>query len=115
MGDQRQHVVAPFPKRGHRDRDDVQSIEQILAEKPVLDETVEILVGRGQHPHVHFDRTSRSHHVNLAVLQHPEQLCLHGQACIAYLVQEERPAVGGLEKTGARFIGAGEGALHVSE
>ena len=50
-----------------------------------------------------------------ALLQHAQQLHLHGQAHVADLVEEQRAALGDLEAALARGDGAGERALLVTE
>ena len=53
--------------------------------------------------------------VELAVLEHAQQLHLRGGRHVADLVEEQRAAVGLLEAAGALAIGAGEGAALVTE
>ena len=43
---QRGHVLEPLAQRRHLDRHDVQPVEQVLAEAPLRDLALEILVGR---------------------------------------------------------------------
>src|SRR5262249_50280344 len=54
MGQQR-GVVFALPERREREGDDVQSVEQVLAEGLGLHLLVEILVGGGEHPDVHVE------------------------------------------------------------
>ena len=67
-------------------------------------------VGRGQHAHVHAPRLARAQALELAALQHAQQLHLAGRREVADLVEEQRAAVGGLEAADAPLGGAGVGA-----
>jgi hypothetical protein len=53
--------------------------------------------------------------LELALLQHAQQLGLQVERHLADLVEEQRAAVGELERAGARGDGAGERALLVAE
>ena len=91
---------------GHLDRHDVQPVEQVLPEPSLGDLGFEILVGGGEHPHVHLDRLRAADAGDDAFLEHPQQLGLRGKRHVADFVEEERAAVGLLELAGA----VGEGA-----
>ncbi len=52
---------------------------------------------------------------DFTLLQHAQELGLHGEAHLADLVEEERPLMGDREEPGARAISAGEGAARVPE
>ena len=82
---------------GRADRKDVEPIEEIGPESPALHRGVEIPVGRRDDPHVHLDRGGPADPLELALLQHPEQLDLEIERQIADLVEEDGPAVGQLE------------------
>src|SRR5438309_6026089 len=53
-------VAGALAQRRDVDRDDVESVQQVLAEPPLPDFLVEVLVGRGDDAHVHRDRLPRS-------------------------------------------------------
>ncbi len=59
--------------------------------------SAQIAVRRGNQPHVHFARLHRADALHLAVLEHAQQLGLHGQRQLADLVEEQRAAVGAFE------------------
>ena len=100
---------------GTRDRDHVQPEEQVLAKGALVDLLLEVLVGGGDHAHVDLDRLLRADPLDLALLQHAQQLRLRAQAHVADLVEEERAAVGLLELADLLRGGAGERALLVAE
>jgi hypothetical protein len=54
----------------------------------------QVCVGGGDDSHVNLDRALLAQRLNLALLQKSENLRLHVQRQIAYLVQEERAAFG---------------------
>ena len=95
--------------------EDVQAVVQILAERAVGDRRFEHLVGGGDQAHVDLDRVGAAEPLELALLQHAQQLDLRGQVDVADLVEEQRAAVGQLEAALAPLLRAGEGALLVAE
>ncbi len=109
------NVVAPLAQAGHVDADDVEAVQQVLAEAPLLHPPVEVLVRRGDHPHVDADRHAAAHAVELALGQHSQQARLQRGAHVADLVEEQRAAVGLLEPPAAHRVGAGECPLLVPE
>ena len=109
-------VVAAIAQRWHAHRDDVQAVEEILAEPTGLDLTGEVDVRGGDQADV--DATglaARAEALDLALLQHAQELDLHVAGDLADLVEEQRAAVRGLEPAIARGGGAGERALLVTE
>ena len=54
--DQQRNVLGPLAQRRHADREDVEPVVQVLAERPRRDQLLEIAVGRGDDPHVDVDR-----------------------------------------------------------
>ena len=47
---------SPIPQGGQAQPDDVQAVVQVLAEQPLADTLLEILVGGGDHPRIGLDR-----------------------------------------------------------
>ena len=91
---QQEDVVLPLAERRQEDREDVDAVVEVLAEKSRLDERLQVAVGGGDDPHVGLDRAIAAHALELALLQDAEQLDLHGGREVADLVEEERAAVG---------------------
>ena len=94
---------------------DAQTIVKILAEAPLGDFLLEVLVRRGDHAHVDVGLFRAADGPDLAFLQDAIELHLHGDAHVADFVQKQRAAVRRLEKPAAVFVGAGERALDVAE
>ena len=96
IGEQ-QDVGLPLAQRRHEDREDVQSVVEILAEGAVGHRRFEDLVGRGDQADVRLDRLGAAEALELARLQHPQQLHLRLQVDVADFVEKQRAALGQLE------------------
>ena len=114
IGEQQQ-VGLPLAQRRHEDREHVQPVVQILAERPVLNRLLEILVGRGDEAHVRLQRLGAAEPLVLALLQHAQQLHLRREGDVADFVEEQRAALGQLEAPFLPLLRAGERALLVAE
>ncbi len=108
-------VAVPLGQRRHVDVDDIQPVEQILAELSLADHLVQIAIGGGNQADVDGNRLGAPHALELPLLDHAEQLHLDGVVDLADLVQKQRAADGHLEAPLAARIGAREGPLLVSE
>jgi len=94
---QQRNVGAPLAQRGHEDLEHVQPVIEVLAEAARLHGQLEVLVGGGDHPHVDLHGLDSAQSLELALLQHAQQLDLGRRRQLADLVQEQRAAVGQLE------------------
>ena len=108
-------VAGPIAQRRQRDRKDVEAVVEILAELAGGDLLLEIPVRRRDHAHVDLDRLGAADALELALLQHAQQLDLHVGRQVADLVEEQRAAVGQLEAAEPPRDRAGERALLVAE
>src|SRR5262249_55639907 len=95
--------------------EDVEAVEEVLAEPLVPHLLEQVAVGGGDDPDVHPDRGGAADAVELALLQDSEQLHLGFRGQLADLVEEDGAAVGQLEAPLAPGDGAAEGALLVAE
>src|SRR5271165_2387763 len=84
---------------GNLDRENVETVEQILPKLLLLNHGPEVTMGRRDHPNIHLDRCSTSQALELLLLNGPQQFRLHLQADIANLIQKERASVCQLEST----------------
>jgi hypothetical protein len=108
-------VLRALAQRRQLDRDDVQAIEQVLAEPSLLHQLLQRHVRRGDDARVddvHLVVAEPSH---LAALEEAQQLDLRRQRHVADLVEEQRAALGLLDQAATRLRRAREGAAHVSE
>ena len=103
MLDQRRDLLAPFAQRRHRQAHDVQAVEEVLAEPPLVDHLLEVGVGRGDDADVDVDRPRLAERVDLARLEEAQQLGLHVERDLADLVEEERAAGGGADDARERL------------
>ena len=108
-------VAAALAQRRERDGHHVEPVEQVLAEGAGGDLLLQVAVGRGDQAHVDADGLDAADPLELALLEHAQQLDLHLVGDLANLVEEERAARGQLEAAGLGADRAGEGAALVAE
>src|SRR5207245_8304766 len=113
--DDQRYVLDPFTERRDMEGKDIEPVEQVLAELPLDDERLQILVGGADDPDVHLDVLVPTHPLEFPFLQDPQELHLHGRRDLADLIQEERAAVGLLELSLLLHRGPGKGAPLVPE
>src|SRR5690606_19235084 len=102
-------------QRRQVDADDVQAIEQVLAEVAARHLLLEIDVGRGDDANIDLDSGGITDALELALLEHAQELDLQLRLHRADLVEEDRSAVGGFEAADLVLDRAGEAAFHVAE
>ena len=108
-------VGLAIAERRNEDREHVQAIEQVFAEPLADDRRFEILVGRRDQADVGLNRLRSAEPLELARLQHAQQLDLRRQIQLADFVEEQRAAFGQLEAALLRRVRTGERALLVTE
>jgi hypothetical protein len=109
-------VFSPLAKGWHHEVNDVEPVEQVLAEVTVGDHRAEVPVGRREDAYV--DSPARAVGADLlqfAGLEEAQQQALHPQRHLADLVEEDRALVGVFELAGRVAVGAGEAAFDVPE
>ncbi len=87
--DQKRNVLAALAQRRHGNRNHAQAVVKILAEGVLGDLLVEIAVGGGDDAHVDGDLAGTAHRAHAALLQHAQQLDLHGQGHLADFVEKD--------------------------
>ena len=115
MPQQMRDVFAPQPQRRNRQRQHVQPVEQVLAERTALHEVEQFAVGRGNDADVDLHRLAAADRLDGAFLQRAQELYLRRQRQLADLVEKQRAAGSFDELAHVAFGGAGEGALLVTE
>jgi hypothetical protein len=96
--------------------DDVEAIEQIFAELPLIDQMPQVTVGGGNDPDVGDGAGPLGPDLlQLARFQEAEEKTLHAQRHLADLVEEHGALVCQLELARLVAIGAGEAPLHMAE
>src|SRR6185436_21086823 len=94
---QRRDVFLALAQRRQAQADDVEAMEQVLAERARLDPLLEILVRRRDDANVALHRVVAADAIELAVGEDAQQPRLQVERHVADLVEEERAAVGLLE------------------
>ena len=112
---QQRQVFDTLAHGGHIDGEHVKAVIEVLTEGTLFDHLLQILVRRCNHPHVGALHLVAAHTLEGTLLQHPQQLYLHRQRHVAYLVKKQGSTLSQLETPGPAGNGAGEGALLVSE
>jgi hypothetical protein len=112
---QQRDVLAALAQRRHLDRQHAEPVVQVLAEARLGGPVAQVAVGRRDHAHIDAPGHRAADALELALLQHAQQLGLQGRRDLADLVEQQRAAVGQLEAALAHPVGAGERALLVAE
>ncbi|GBF30915.1 hypothetical protein MnTg04_00866 [bacterium MnTg04] len=68
-------------------------MKQVFPERSLFDQARQVLVGRRQHPNIHFDRLLPAHPVKLPLGQHPQQASLQRGRHVADFVEEQSTAI----------------------
>src|SRR5947209_5064878 len=110
LAEERQ-ILDALAQRRHFHVDDMEPVEEVLAELLARDHLAQVAVGGRDDAHVHLLRLLRSDGKEGALLQHAEELHLHGGRHVAHLVEEEGTAVRELEKADLVAGRAGERSL----
>jgi hypothetical protein len=110
------NVLAPLAERRHFNMDNVDSVEEVLAELTQLDQFTEVAVGRRHDAHVRGANSPLGADLlDFTGFQVTQQKSLHAQRHLADFVEEDRAVVGHLELAGFVPVGAREAALHMAE
>ena len=108
-------VGFPLRERRHLDFDDVEAEEEVFAEASGGDFRGEIAVRRGDDADVRFERLRAADALELARLQHAQELHLHFRRDFADFVEEERATFREFEPALALRNGVRERAFFVAE
>ena len=104
MPQQATHILASLAQRRQPQFDAAEPVAQGRAELPV-----EVGVGGRQHPRI-YAACATARHLDLALLQGPQQLRLHGSVAGTDFIEEQGAVMGLLKVTHAIGFGTGEGA-----
>ena len=89
---QRHDVGRTFAQRRNLDVEDPEAVEQVLAKVAALDGFAQVAVGGGDDADVRLQEARPAEPLELAFLQHPQELGLRGQTHLADLVEEQHAA-----------------------
>ena len=115
MLDEQRQVARAVAQRRQVDGEDVEPVEEVLAQPAGGHRRPRLLVARRHHPDVEGVFGGAGQPAHLAVLQHPQQLRLQLGRHLGDLVEQQGAAVGQLEAAAAQPGGAGERPLLVAE
>src|SRR5206468_2714347 len=104
-------VLVTLAERWHTDRDDIEPVVEVLAEAPLSHHLGQVLVRGGDDAHVDLDGVRAAEALELALLEHAQDLGLGHQREVGNLVEEKRAPVGQLEAALLAAGRAGERAL----
>src|ERR1043165_8581639 len=92
--DQRSEVRRALPERGYVDRNNIQTMKQVVAEGAVRNHLLQVAIGRGNYANADGDLSLFADRQHSIFLQDAEQLRLQRQVQVANLVQEQHAAIG---------------------
>src|SRR5436190_14901398 len=108
-------VVPAVPQRRQRDGEDVEAIEQILAERAGRHRLLQQRVRGGDHSTANIDLVRRAEQTHATSLQHAKPLGLEAEGKMMYLVEEQGAGAGELEQTALSLLRVGERATLMAE
>jgi len=112
---ERRDVLGPLAQRRQAQANDVEPVQQVLAEESLAHALVEVLVRRRDDAYGRTLRRVSADAVVLAVRQHAQKPHLQVGRHVADFVQEQRAAFRLLEAAATLSLRAGEGAALVPE
>src|SRR5579871_3088543 len=108
MTREERNVFGALAQAGQAQPDDVEAVIEVVAKRALANALVEILVGCGDHAHVHLHLLVAADAVEAAVGQNAQQPGLQFRGHVADLVEKKRAALGLLEAPAALLLRAGE-------
>ena len=103
---QQRDVVSAFPEGRDGERDDVEPVIQVFAERVLSDDLFERHFGGGDDPYIHSDGPGPADAPELPAFQETQQLDLHIDGYVVDIVEENAPRMGQLEQSFFAFPGA---------
>ena len=91
-------VLAPLAQGRDADGEDVEAVEEVLAEGALYGRSLEVAVGGRDHAHVDAHRARGADGAHLAELEGAQEAHLQRRRHLADLVEEDRAASGLLEE-----------------
>src|SRR6267154_132972 len=104
-----------FAERWQRNRENIQAIVQILSEFTVTNHLPQVLIGRRDDTNIDARGTGAAYGLELALLEHTEQLRLKLHWHVADFIQKQCAAVRQRKPADVRIDSSGEGSAFVPE
>src|SRR5277367_3448524 len=95
-------IVAPLPQRRQMHLDDIQSVEEIFAEFPLLDHLREVSIGCANQANVDAYGLVASQSLKISFLNHAQQLGLQSQSEVADFIQKQGSSIGSFNPAASR-------------
>ena len=112
---QSRDVLSPLGQLGNVDANYVQAMEQVLSESPLLYQTFQILMGRGNNAHIDLNRYAPAYPIEFSVSKNPQQSGLGIGRHISDLIEEQSASIGLLKTSLALVVRAGESPFFVTK
>src|SRR5690606_16424325 len=112
---ERDEIAFALTQRRQEDRHHADAIIEVGAKLAFLNRLFQIAIGRADKTNVDLHRARSADALELALLQHAQQLGLEGRRDVSDLVEEQSAAVGELETPLSERRRAGESAALVAE
>jgi hypothetical protein len=115
MPGERRDIVRALAERGQANFENVQAIEEVLAEEALTDAFGQIDIGGGDNPDIEAHAFVAAEALDLAFLENAQKASLKADGHIADFIEEDGAIVGGFEFAGARLEGAGERSFVIAK
>ena len=115
LGSQSGDLFAAVAQRRDHQLDDGEAVVEILPEAPGSCLGGQVAIGAGDDADVDALHLPRADRLDLAFLQHAQELCLDRRGKLTHLVEHERSSVGFREEALPRLDRPGERASRVPE
>src|SRR5882724_6525589 len=112
---QRRQVLHAILQQRQLNREDRQTIIEILAELLFLNQLAQVAVGCGHHPHVNLETVRTTQPLHFALFQKSQQLGLQAERQFADFIEKEGSTLRRVNSTDARLHRPGERSLGISE
>ena len=83
-----QDVIATFAQGGQSDREDIETVKQILAEEPLVLHLLQIPIGRCYESNIHSNFVHAAHPAQAPLLKDSQNLCLRRQTHVSDFIEE---------------------------
>src|SRR5262245_42650951 len=113
--DQRGDIFPPLAERRNLEREHVQAVKEIFSQGTTSDRTLQVAVGRGNHPHVRANRLRSADTLEFPLLQNAQEGNLRFRRQLTDFIQEDRASLCKLKPAQALLQGSGKGSFLVTE
>src|SRR6185312_10855550 len=113
--DEQRQIFQPFRQRRQVNVEDIQPIKKILSQPALTNCFGQIAIACRENTDVQGNLSSAPNATQSALLDHSQQLSLHGRLHLRYFVEQQGAALRGLEAALAAALSAGESAALMSE